>query len=77
MLKSEIRSFQKTTPVPLYTFAYNEALSSAYLLLTLGDEVYAERSSMIGSIGTKYRFYSFNPILKTLGAKVEYVTTNE
>jgi len=37
--------------VPYYTFAENVAASGGYWLLCAGDHVYANRSSIVGSIG--------------------------
>jgi len=37
--------------LPLYTFAQDVAASGGYFILCAGDQVYVDRSSLVGSIG--------------------------
>ncbi len=47
----KLLSFAKTNQVPYYTFAEDVAASGGYWLLCTGDKVYANQSSLVGSIG--------------------------
>lgn len=38
--------------LPLYTFAEDYALSSAFYLLSIGDKIYCNRTSLVGGVGT-------------------------
>lgn len=37
--------------MPLYTFAQDVAASGGYFLLCMGDKVYVDSSSLVGSVG--------------------------
>lgn len=49
--------------MPLYCFADDIAASGGYFLLSIGDKVYVQNSSLIGSIGAKYGWIGFKNIL--------------
>jgi ClpP class serine protease len=51
MMGQKLISFAKDKKVPYYTFSEDVAASGGYWLLCTGDQVYANKSSLVGSIG--------------------------
>jgi ClpP class serine protease len=47
----KIKLFAKQKKIPYYTFAEDVAASGGYWLLCTGEKVYANQSSVVGSIG--------------------------
>lgn len=43
---------RKKYNLPLYTFAEDYALSSAFYLLSMGDKIFCNKTSLIGGLGT-------------------------
>eukprot|EP00349_Pseudokeronopsis_sp_Brazil_P002733 CAMPEP_0202962704 /NCGR_PEP_ID=MMETSP1396-20130829/6794_1 /ASSEMBLY_ACC=CAM_ASM_000872 /TAXON_ID= /ORGANISM="Pseudokeronopsis sp., Strain Brazil" /LENGTH=123 /DNA_ID=CAMNT_0049683453 /DNA_START=171 /DNA_END=542 /DNA_ORIENTATION=+ len=50
-MADKLRVFSQQLKVPLYTFAEDLAASGGYWLLSEGDKVFANKSSLVGSIG--------------------------
>ena len=48
---SRVHAFAKKHDVPFYTFAEDLAASAGYWMLCTGDTVYANKQSLVGSIG--------------------------
>ncbi|EGR31315.1 protease sohb, putative, partial [Ichthyophthirius multifiliis] len=61
----------KLEKAPLYTFAEDYALGNGYLLLSLGEKVYGNPLSLIGSIHTRIQYFSFEKLLEKYGIKFE------
>ena len=62
-----IRALAEEKKVPVYSFAEDVAASGGYWLACAGDEVYADESSIIGSIGVIYSGFGFPELLNKLG----------
>ena len=54
-------------------FAEDVAASGGYLIACAGDEIYANSSSIIGSIGVIYSSFGFTELIKKLEFKEEYI----
>lgn len=62
-----IRALAAEHKKPVFTFAEDVAASGGYWLLAAGDEVYADPSSIIGSIGVIFAGFGFPDLLKRTG----------
>jgi ClpP class serine protease len=51
IISNKILTFARKNNLKLYTFAGDVAASGGYFVLSVGDHVIADRSSIIGSIG--------------------------
>ena len=51
LMVSRVHAFAKKHDVPFYTFAEDLAASAGYWMLCTGDTVYANKQSLVGSIG--------------------------
>ena len=66
-LYSLIRKLAEEKKVKVYTFAEDVAASGGYMLLCAGDEVYANPSSIVGSIGVIYSSFGLKELIKKIG----------
>jgi signal peptide peptidase SppA len=62
-----IREKAKKTGKKVIVFAEDVAASGGYLIACAGDEIYANSSSIIGSIGVIYSSFGFTDLIKKVG----------
>lgn len=62
-----IRELAAEHQVKVFAFAEDVAASGGYWLLTAGDEIYADESSLVGSIGVVTAGFGFPEFLKRFG----------
>lgn len=62
-----IRELSAEKKIPVYSFAHDVAASGGYWLLLSGDEIYAHKSSIIGSIGVVFSSFGFVDLIKKIG----------
>jgi signal peptide peptidase SppA len=67
LIARRIRALAAEHDVPVFAFAEDVAASGGYWLLTAADEIYADESSIIGSIGVVTAGFGFPVVLKRLG----------
>ncbi len=67
LIAGRIRALAAEKKRPVYAFAEDVAASGGYWLLTAGDELYADESSIIGSIGVVAGSFGFPEALQRLG----------
>ena len=67
LIARRIRALAAEHEVPVFAFAEDVAASGGYWLLTAADEIYADESSIIGSIGVVSAGFGFPEVLKRLG----------
>ncbi len=67
LIAGRIRALAAEKKLPVYAFAEDVAASGGYWLLTAGDEIYANESSIIGSIGVVAGSFGFPEALQRLG----------
>jgi signal peptide peptidase SppA len=67
LIARRIRALAAEHDVPVFAFAEDVAASGGYWLLTAADEIYADESSIIGSIGVVTAGFGFPQVLKRLG----------
>ena len=64
-----IRSQAKKNKKKVIIFAEDVAASGGYLIACAGDEIYANSSSIIGSIGVIYSSFGFTELIKKIGVE--------
>jgi len=64
-----IRAQAKKNKTKVMVFAEDVAASGGYLIACAGDEIYANSSSIIGSIGVIYSSFGFTELIKKIGVE--------
>jgi signal peptide peptidase SppA len=64
-----IRSHAKKSKKKVIVFSEDVAASGGYLIACAGDEIYANSSSIIGSIGVIYSSFGFTELIKKIGVE--------
>ena len=64
-----IRYHAKKNNKKVIVFAEDVAASGGYLIACAGDEIYANSSSIIGSIGVIYSSFGFTELIKKIGVE--------
>ena len=67
LLFKRIRQLAEEKEKRVYVFCEDVAASGGYFLAIAGDEIYADPSSIIGSIGVVSRSFGFVGMLQKLG----------
>merc|ERR1712167_123233 len=67
LIYSFIRQQAKKNNKQVIVFAEDVAASGGYLIACAGDEIYANSSSIIGSIGVIYSSFGFTELIKKFG----------
>jgi signal peptide peptidase SppA len=65
------------SPIPIYSFCEDVAASGGYFLATMGKEIYASNSSIIGSIGVISQGFGFNNAIKKLGIERRIISQGD
>jgi protease-4 len=61
---------------PLVVVVEGLAASGGYITAIAADQIIAQQSSLVGSIGVLFQFPNFTELLKTVGVKVEEVKSS-
>ena len=69
LLYSLIRKLADEKKVKVITFAEDVPASGGYMLACAGDEIYANASSILGSIGVIYSGFGFQELIKKAGVE--------
>jgi signal peptide peptidase SppA len=77
LIAGRIRALATEKKVPVFAFAEDVAASGGYWLLCAGDELYADESSIIGSIGVVSAGFGFPELLKRLGVERRVYASSE
>lgn len=77
LIARRIRALAAEKKRPVYAFAEDVAASGGYWLLTAGDELYADESSIVGSIGVVASSFGFAAALQRLGVERRLYTAGE
>ncbi len=67
LIAKRIRSLASEKKIPVYSFIEDVAASGGYWLACIGDQIYASRSSIIGSIGVITSGFGFSAAINKLG----------
>src|SRR5216683_1306869 len=77
LLFRRIRQFAEEKDVPVVAFAEDVAASGGYWLALAADEVFAEETSLVGSIGVITASFGFVEALRKLGVQRRLYTAGE
>lgn len=77
MIFDRIRSLATEKSLKVYVFCEDVAASGGYLLALAGDEVYADASSIVGSIGVLYANFGFVDLIQKIGVERRVHTAGE
>jgi serine protease SohB len=67
LIARRIRSLAEEKKVPVLAFVEDVAASGGYWLATAGDEIYADESSILGSIGVVSAGFGFADLMQRVG----------
>jgi signal peptide peptidase SppA len=67
LIYKRIRAFAEEKGLKVYVFAEDVAASGGYLLAIAGDEIYADASSIVGSIGVVTATFGLNELINKIG----------
>jgi signal peptide peptidase SppA len=77
LIHARIRELAAEHKVPVYVFCEDVAASGGYWLACAGDEIYADESSIIGSIGVISAGFGFVDAIRKLGIERRVHTSGE
>ncbi|WP_262691031.1 S49 family peptidase [Kordiimonas aestuarii] len=77
LITKRIRDLAREKHVPVLTFAEDVAASGGYMLALAGDEIFANESSIIGSIGVVSSGFGFTEAIRKLGIERRLYTAGE
>src|SRR5713226_7181168 len=72
-----IRQLAEEKNIPVLAFAEDVAASGGYWLALAGDEIYAEETSILGSIGVVSASFGFSQLIGRLGVERRLHTAGE
>ncbi len=72
-----VRALADEKELPVYVFAEDVAASGGYMLAVAGDEIFADPSSIIGSIGVVSAGFGFNQMIEKIGVERRVHTSGE
>ena len=67
LIFKRIRALAEEKSLPVYVFAEDVAASGGYWLALAGDEIYADESSVLGSIGVISAGFGFHELIERFG----------
>ena len=67
LIAGRIRALAMEKEIPVYAFAEDVAASGGYMLLAAADTLYADPSSIVGSIGVISSGFGFTEVIAKLG----------
>jgi signal peptide peptidase SppA len=77
MLYRRIRQRAEECHIPVFAFAEDVAASGGYWLALAADEIYAEETSLLGSVGVISAGFGFAGVLQKLGVERRLHTAGE
>lgn len=77
LIYQRIRALAEEHDLPVYVFAEDVAASGGYLIALAGDEIYADASSILGSIGVISAGFGFHKLIETYGIERRVHTAGE
>ncbi len=77
LIFQRIRDLARENNVRVYMFAEDVAASGGYMILCAGDEIYADSSSIVGSIGVVAAGFGFVDLMQKIGMERRVYTAGE
>jgi signal peptide peptidase SppA len=72
-----IRDLAEEKKVPVFVFVEDVAASGGYMIACAGDEIFADPSSLVGSIGVVYAGFGLDRLIERLGVERRIHTMGE
>jgi protease-4 len=74
----EIKRLRKENPdIPLYAVISDIGASGAYYIAAAADKIYADKASIVGSIGVRMDSFGFVDAMRTIGVERRLLTAGE
>ncbi len=77
LIYRRIRELAAEKGLKVYVFAEDVAASGGYLLALAGDEIYADASSIVGSIGVITSSFGLHELIAKIGVERRVITAGE
>jgi len=77
LIYKRVRALAAENDLKVYVFAEDVAASGGYLLALAGDEIYADPSSIVGSIGVITATFGLNEMIAKIGVQRRVYTAGE
>ena len=77
LIQKRIRDLADEKDKPVFVFCEDVAASGGYLISCAGDEIYANSSSIIGSIGVISASFGFKDLIKKIGVERRVYTAGK
>ncbi|MBX3446359.1 MAG: S49 family peptidase [Parvibaculaceae bacterium] len=77
LIYKRIRALAEEKSLPVYAFAEDVAASGGYMIACAADEIYADESSILGSIGVVSAGFGFTGLIEKLGVERRVHTAGE
>ncbi len=77
LIHNRIRQFAEEKNIPVFAFAEDVAASGGYMLACAGDQIFADESSVVGSIGVVSAGFGFTGLMEKLGVDRRVYTAGE
>lgn len=77
IIGEKLQDFSSKHNLKLYTFARDVAASGGYMILSAGDHVVADKSSIVGSIGVIFQKLKLKGLLDHFNVDHKHFATNE
>jgi signal peptide peptidase SppA len=77
LIFSRIRAHADEKRVPVFVFVEDAAASGGYMIACAGDEIFADPSSLVGSIGVLSASFGFDKLIERFGIERRLHTAGE
>lgn len=77
IIRKYLRCYSLKHSIPVYTFAEDLATSGGYYIMTAGDTLYANPTSLIGSIGAQFNTFLLKDLAEKYGVERRSWASNE
>ncbi len=77
LIFSRIRALAEEKNIPVFAFTEDVAASGGYMLALAADEIYADVSSIIGSVGVISAGFGFHELIAKIGVERRVYTAGE
>lgn len=77
LISQRIRDLASEKKVRVFVFAEDVAASGGYMIACAADEIYADTSSIVGSVGVIFAGFGFTQLIKTIGVDRRVHTAGE
>lgn len=77
LIFQRIRQMAEEKNLPVYAFAEDAAASGGYMLALAADEIYADPSSIVGSIGVVSASFGFTELIDKIGVERRVYTAGK